>query len=358
MFYDDFARAPSRADTPDGLFRERLPRDGFNPVGVSTPSIECTADEEVWVANGDMYVIGQGAHILFRVDSHLLASRSPTLSKSIHTEVQVGVRLKDVEWLGDNCFDSLPVWIVDQDTKVLRFFLKAMMQPPHRVLNAVYRGARIPFEEVVAVARLAHRFDVRHALHAALQHLTKFYTTDFRSHHDHSHSRDLDVPSDECAVAAIQIARLTNTPSILPLAFYLCSLHECPNGYLDPRLRMRFEWRPLHGPVEDLPAEDRDVCLKGVWELCEAMVGRYEKVYDGGAGCREECARARRRLFEATNAHGEYLMTRREEVAVDGLCGKCAADVRARMRRIRVALWNGIPGFFSLPVPRGWRVDE
>ncbi|KAH9916578.1 uncharacterized protein BXZ73DRAFT_53705 [Epithele typhae] len=345
-----YSRASSTDSSRHSTLRGSVAQGSPHGAGTFPAQVECTADEEVWAPDGDMYVLSQnqGVRVLFRIDRHLLASRSPTLAKSIAAEVQDGVELEDATEVACS-FDPLPVWAVDEHATDLRFFLHAMLQPPPHVLNAAHRGSCIPFEEAVAVARLAHRFDVRPALDAALRHLTAFYTTAFGAYHDFSHSAALDVPGDECAVAAIQIARLTDTPSVLPLAFYACALVGCPEG-AGPRASV--EWRRADGRVERLSVEDERVYAAGARALREAAAALHAEVYGGNGCCQEPaCELTGRMLFSLTKEYDVYLMTRRQNLPVTALCRECAVNVRAQTERVRVTLWNRIPGMFGLPEP-------
>lgn len=82
-------------------------------------------------------------------------------------------------------------------------------------------SADIEFSVVAALVRLGHKYAIQDLLDDALSSLRKLYPSSFLKYTlqqdwgSHASPRD--------AITAIHLARLTNTPSILPAAFLVCT---------------------------------------------------------------------------------------------------------------------------------------
>lgn len=108
------------------------------------------------------------------------------------------------------------------------------------------------------------------------------YATRFRSSRNSFQMTSLDDltawdkrrrPSEQLnAIVAVNLARLTNTPSILPAALYSCcqlSVDELLEGYTRP-----------DGVTESLSTEDLRRCFKGKVQLCMQYMKRMDDVLD------------------------------------------------------------------------------
>ncbi|PIL26458.1 hypothetical protein GSI_12216 [Ganoderma sinense ZZ0214-1] len=81
----------------------------------------------------------------------------------------------------------------------------------------------IEFPELFAVVRLAHKYNIENLLEQALHVLKQFYTTSFSKYERRPHSHpNFARPRLVHHIGAVNLARLTNTLSILPIALYHC----------------------------------------------------------------------------------------------------------------------------------------
>ena len=136
--------------------------------------------------------------------------------------------------------------------------------PPRRLRDGLPVS---DFAELHAAVHLAHKYQCPDVEAHALFVLKKYYTSDFAEHNAYSVSATtLAVPLRSSAIAAANIARLTETPSMLPFALYLaCTLSDCVmDGY-----------QRRDGSVEHLAADDLRRCIKArselAWELARVV---------------------------------------------------------------------------------------
>ena len=105
---------------------------------------------------------------------------------------------------------------------------------------------------ISAIIRLDHKYELKGMYEQAMNYLTTYYTTNFDTWVDGRNAAQWQ-PDPVHAIGAINLARLTNTTSILPLAFYICAT-------LGPDLVRGFI--RADGSVERLSADDLRLCLE------------------------------------------------------------------------------------------------
>lgn len=136
---------------------------------------------------------------------------------------------------------------------------------------------KIPVDELFAVARLAHKYEVDDLLRQTISCFKTYYTTSFDVWNTKGQFGDVpfEVSHEESpliyGIGVINLARLTNNPSMLPLAFYDCSSlgGKVVNG-----------WKCPDGTVEDLSSEDLKRCFDGCIALVNRATRRYSKFLD------------------------------------------------------------------------------
>ena len=114
------------------------------------------------------------------------------------------------------------------------------------------RGPTVDIDFIAAIIRLDHKYELKGLYEQAIGYLTKFYTTSFEAWDDGSNALEW-RPEPEDAIVAVNLARLTNTPSILPTALYVCVM-------IGPDVAMGVE--RADGTREHLSYEDLRLCLK------------------------------------------------------------------------------------------------
>ena len=81
----------------------------------------------------------------------------------------------------------------------------------------------VQFETLASLVRMAHKYAVQDILDHALSRLRKYYTNDLAAWQDADTRACYVAVKDHHAITVVQLARLTNTPSLLPTAFLLCT---------------------------------------------------------------------------------------------------------------------------------------
>lgn len=111
---------------------------------------------------------------------------------------------------------------------------------------------KVDIASISAIIRLDHKYELRGLYEQAMSYLTTYYTTNFDAWVDGRNAAEW-RPEPIHAIGAINLARLTNTTSILPCAFYIAAT-------LGPELAHGFARKD--GSMEQLSAEDLYLCLQ------------------------------------------------------------------------------------------------
>ncbi|KAL7278469.1 hypothetical protein ACG7TL_007468 [Trametes sanguinea] len=223
-------------------------------------------------------------------------------------------------------------------------------------------------DAVAAVIRLAHKYQMDQLLAQALSALMEFYTDDFYEFVKQDRKVTMTaMPID--AITAISLARLTSTPSILPLAYLHAScagsqvLHGCvrdgawaePLAYAD--LVRIIDGRPalthamdkmvcrIFKPETSDACSDSRRCLRIMTartaDLPEYLDMAYGTMFAPGVT-----------LGSFTHVHGGIELTTGMR-----LCERCRAMLKERELEEKKELWNDIPNIFNLEEPEGWQVE-
>lgn len=222
-------------------------------------------------------------------------------------------------------------------------------------------GARqdtLSMDALSAVVHLAHKYQIDQLLTQALTHLMEYYTDDFDEWIRADRQVCLD-PTDTDAISAINIARLTNAPSVLPLAFLHVSrvgaavLNGCKRGC------------GCH--VEALALQDIQRAIDGrarVHKLIGVAVARIfcpeaSTTCMNSRACAAAFTRKARKLSELLEeALDDGTLTTCWSEEFEGasfptgweVCDRCRVMVQARERAERKAFWNALPKAFDLDI--------
>lgn len=215
-------------------------------------------------------------------------------------------------------------------------------------------------DAVAAIVRLSHKYQIDHLLAQGLALLMEQYTDDFETWN--TPDRTLPIAArDVDAITAINIARLTNTPSLLPLACLAAS--RAGTGMLRGCVR---DGRV----VERLAFPDIERVLNGRAAWCEASSKAIARVFapdDVSVGCpeRRRCMRILASMAGALDVILDKMyrsmavyawaseFDEEDEVTGCKLCDSCRDMVDARELEERKRLWNELPAMFNLAV-EGW----
>ncbi|KAH9856092.1 hypothetical protein C2E23DRAFT_722542 [Lenzites betulinus] len=308
-------------------------------------------DPDLWYEDGNMILIGGGS-CAFRIYRGLLAVRSRIFHDMISSS---SARSEEM-------VDGCPVVHLTDTPHELRDFLHALMPSPslpHSSLSDTTE--KISPEALLAIARLAHKYDVDGLLHQAIKCLQTCYSTRFDIWSQHlENSRFLTTASPNYAIGVINLARLTGIHSMLPVAFYECCALK---GALV------HGWKREDGVVERLSDADLERCINGAHVLARAHLHALPRVFKPttSSRCREPA-----KCKAAIQSQADHLLNgpdvARADVALlsrltvfDGLPEdsptradkRCTDMLRERDLVERRTLWAALPVIFNIEVP-GW----
>lgn len=213
--------------------------------------------------------------------------------------------------------------------------------------------------ELFALVRLSHKYQIQDVKEQALDLLRECYTDNFDKF-----SKVRARPASESAphtycIAIVNIARLTDTPSLLPLALYACcKLGAC---LLDG-------WEREDGCVEHLSTDDlkrcfaarERLCKEGADIICGIFNSQVSKCCSTSVECRAALKKIVMSLMEgklsqvidcaALASWVDIIQTRAQ---LYHTCAACEKELQLREVQARRELWNKLPEIFGISVP-GW----
>ena len=225
------------------------------------------------------------------------------------------------------------------------------------------------FDELSSVIRLAHKYNVPQVLDQALASLRDLgFAASFAAHCSHplplgNSPLALD-PS--FSIAVVNLARLTNTPSLLPLALYHCAY--LGSDVLDG-------WAREDGTLERLSDADLRRCVDGRAALAhEHAVFIFSVFHDTVCGAAAGCTRpglcsaglrnGQRALVCLEGLAARYHMLHHSWVEAvttlgDGknVCAGCAREMLERTRKEQRRIFDKLPQIFGVEV-EGWGAEE
>lgn len=128
------------------------------------------------------------------------------------------------------------------------------------------------FDDIINCIRLAHKYNIQDVLEDSLQELKRYFPVDLTSWKN----RPPILPRAK-AILAVNIARLTDTPTILPAALYDCS--QLSGDQLIHGVQR------ADGSTETLSPEDLLRCFNGKMRLCLSHVHAYQGTLVPPKGC-------------------------------------------------------------------------
>lgn len=221
------------------------------------------------------------------------------------------------------------------------------------------RAEPIDFRDVANCIKLAHKYDIQDVLDASLAELQLYFPKDFAPWDTSTACSDIE------AISAVQLARLTSTPSVLPSALYVCCLLPV-NELLQGNVRD-------DGVVDTLSTEDLSRCIQGKARLCTRMVQITHDLFAPAnnpnctslkTGCDAVIAAISQREVHALK-QGDGAVLERWTDIIDRhcenrhpkpqlpLCRSCIDFLKARQNGIRAQVWSELPKIFDLEVEDG-----
>ncbi|KAM5539652.1 hypothetical protein V8D89_006761 [Ganoderma adspersum] len=197
-------------------------------------------DRDYWFEDGTLILVCQG--VAFKVYKGLLAEHSTVFRSMFH----VAQGKPETDELVDGC----PVVTLYDSPNDLRELFQLIYPLSTNLKFGTAQKVDISF--ISAIIRLDHKYELKGMYEQAMSYLTTYYTTNFDALVDGRNAAQWQ-PDPTHAIGAINLARLTNTTSVLPLAFYICAT-------LGPDIARGFVRED--GSVERLSPEDMRLCLE------------------------------------------------------------------------------------------------
>ena len=170
--------------------------------------------------------------------------------------------------------------------------------------------------------------------------------------------------TDQHAIAAVDVARITGTASMLPGALYLCCrLH--PNSIL------RGVPRWCDGPHEELRLDDAMRCMQGRLFVLQRAITNILELFDPGRRsplCTQRRCGETLALMRAQHAEGfaprlvlDALQTREPHIRAlqkaQYLCRNCADAVCEADVELCRRLWAKLPELMGVDTPEDWPAE-
>ncbi|PIL26521.1 hypothetical protein GSI_12279 [Ganoderma sinense ZZ0214-1] len=257
----------------------------------------------------------------------------------------------------DEMIDGCPVVHVSDSPEDLARLLRVLLPAAHRRFYREDAWTDYSFEEVYAVIRLAHKYNIEDVQKQALFALREYtFNDDFKKWREVRNER---IPVDgPCAIGAVNLARLLDIPEMLLIALYKC-LSLC-TGILDG-------WKRSDGSIEYLSQDDVKRCIAATSELSRSSsilaynIFRPEPCMEckQRSRCEESLRQALAEfldLYAGDISDGSGIMVPWEgafdEFGGCGVCEACWEEVKYREVSGREDVWDRFPKIFDVKTER------
>ncbi|PCH44675.1 hypothetical protein WOLCODRAFT_165315 [Wolfiporia cocos MD-104 SS10] len=322
------------------LKRQRLCSDSADQLESNLDG-ELERDNDLWYEDGNVILVAQGVGL--RVYRGHLAQRSEVF-RDLFTFAKPEQR---------EMFCDCPVIRLDDTCQDIRCFLSALLHGS-RLLRPI-ASADISFAFLASVVRMGNKYHAFDLENHALARLKAFFTDSF------SDSELLLDPEDNVhfsmdltdAIAAVNLARLTNASSMLPVALLMC----CG---LDAAYILSGVLRE-DGTLECLSLEDKLRCVEARAILRAEAIVSIDTIFDllPVHGHTKAVRAMRKTLMENAQYHtngAELLCSRipwiRKQSSLQGLeqavCASCRVTLELKDLKVRKEVWDALPSYFGL----------
>ncbi|TFY62734.1 hypothetical protein EVJ58_g3686 [Rhodofomes roseus] len=295
-------------------------------------------DDRFWYADGDIVVIAE--NVGFRVYKGLLATHSDVF-RDMFSLPQPGL----------DAVEDCPVVHVTDTAAEISSMLSVLLPTQFRKLPLS------TFEDLANCTRLAHKYGMKQLLEESLTELKDYFPSTLASRDCRDQYRYADMWR---AIAGVNLARLTNTPSMLPAAFYLCcqlTAEELMEGHTRS-----------DGTKDTLSPEDLRRCLDARAKLCTLFVTSTLGETFNHIRKNDKCSTHSRRNTVIHSILSDYLVLdagdsealhswisaihahsyKRRPKPAHPLCSACIKQLVQREEDRRERLWAGLPQLFGL----------
>ncbi|KAI1795293.1 hypothetical protein LXA43DRAFT_992256 [Ganoderma leucocontextum] len=334
------SRPPKRRrDGEDGTEASQDPIDGLK------------RSEEFWIPDGNIVLVAGG--MAFRVYRGLL-----TLQSTVFADLFASSSPR-----AEESHDGCPIIHLTDSPQDLAHLLCVLLPASRTFFHRCKDDPKPSFDEVSAIIRLTHKYHIEGLLSQALSSLQEFFTTSFETWDDDSLLCPVKI-NPSAHIAVVSLARLTDTPSLLPLALYKCC--SLAGALVDG-------WEREDGTFEYLSPEDLKRCLNARDALAKEAFSLVSAIFDPSPSqCCETfstCESALRKTLAQVLDHDEVAESTVLEswkgviqhyasrpLDEDGYCSACEDELVERDLREREYIWNRFPEIFDVYVPN-WNQD-
>ncbi|TFK79702.1 hypothetical protein K466DRAFT_505139 [Polyporus arcularius HHB13444] len=300
--------------------------------------------EEFWLNDGTIVLVAQDT--AFRVYRGLLASQSTVLRDMLAAS---GPDAADL-------FEGCPVVHLSDPPEELTHLLRAILPSNRRVYLGGQDDQPPKYDEVAAVVRLAHKYQIEDVERQALAAL-QYDRADYGNFSNPSVPLRISYDRPRLDIGVVNIARLTNTPSLLPYSLYMCANlgGEVLKGYTRE-----------DGSVEYLSPDDLRRCIDARSRLsCRglAMCSRiFADTVNKECTTRSSCCTSLKTAFWEVAQRGNpaktcildpwgHIISR--SARAHSICPCCKQEMLLRDEEECRVAWNALPEIFDLEI-EGW----
>ncbi|RPD54023.1 hypothetical protein L227DRAFT_556949 [Lentinus tigrinus ALCF2SS1-6] len=328
-------------------------------VSSHSHSVELKHHEEFWFHDGNIVLITGDTG--YRVYQGLLSSQSTVFQDMFSSSIA----------RHDELYEGFPIVRLSDSPQDLAHFLRVLLPKSQRHLYRLQDGSPFSFDQIFAITRLAHKYGVEDLQKQALYILQEYhFTNDFDRFDDPSRfavDHVVQVRNIQ-AIGVVNLARLTDTPTMLPIALYRC----CGLGG-----KLLDGWRREDGEVEHLSTDDIKRCLDAREKLAQEAFTLIDHVFSLSRAekCRSHYSCILKRYtilrravrsksvgsWAVLDSWKDFIQTEVEKSKVSeedpGLCPACAKELVKRDLEERRTLWNRLPDIFGIVV-QGWATQD
>ncbi|PIL26455.1 hypothetical protein GSI_12213 [Ganoderma sinense ZZ0214-1] len=309
-----------------------------------------TRSEDFWIPDGNIVLVA--GETAFRVYQGLL-----TLQSTVFADMFASSSPRTEE-----CYDGCPVIRLQDSPRDLVHLLRVLLPTSYAYFNRRQDDPPIPFHEISAIVRLAHKYHIEGLLNRALSTLQDSIATRFEFWEDKSYTCPVYIDR-HAVIPVVNLARLTDTPSLLPLALYKCC--ELGGSVLDG-------WKREDGTIEYLSHSDLKRCIDGRNNLAREAFAIVSTIFAPSAS--EECqtpddcvTSVRIALSDILDYDGvadpsvldnwdDVIHLNARSQGRFGYCSACEKELVSRDRQYREYIWNSLPQIFDVDV-KNWNRD-